>query len=172
MRKALIVLVVAVSACISTASTQEATVTDVVDGDTVDVRYSSGETETVRLLGVDTPEVRGEVSPEEFEGVPDTAEGRECLKEWGQKASDYTGRVDGQNVTLKQDPVQNLRGDYGRLLAYIHFNDSNDSFNHELVEEGYARVYDSRFEEKQRFLDAETRARNENKSLWRCRDVG
>ena len=31
------------------------TVTDVVDGDTVDVRYENGSTDTVRLLGIDAP---------------------------------------------------------------------------------------------------------------------
>lgn len=53
-----------------------ATVSDVVDGDTIDIRYPDGTTDTVRLLGVDTPEVNTGVSPDEFEGVPDAADRR------------------------------------------------------------------------------------------------
>jgi len=168
MKVKLIAVVVLVSACVSTTSSEAAVVTEVVDGDTMNIRYPDGETNTLRLLGVDTPEVRGEVSPEEFEGIPDTPEGRECLRNWGENASSYAKRLDGKNMTLRQDSVQDLRGDYGRLLAYLHFN-SSKSFNYNLVEEGYARVYDSRFEEKQSFLRAEKRAQNEERGLWECR---
>ena len=42
------------------AFTYRGTVTRVVDGDTLDVRLTSGKTERVRLIGIDTPE-RGEL---------------------------------------------------------------------------------------------------------------
>jgi len=51
------------------------TVVRVVDGDTMEVRYENGTADTVRLLGVDTPEVHARNSPDEFEGVPETAAG-------------------------------------------------------------------------------------------------
>ena len=35
---------------------ENVTVTDVVDGDTLDIRYENGSTDTVRLLWIDTPE--------------------------------------------------------------------------------------------------------------------
>ena len=67
----------------STPSETTALVTDVVDGDTVDVRFPDGSADTVRLLGVDTPEVHVENDPAEFEGVPDTEAGRTCLRRQG-----------------------------------------------------------------------------------------
>lgn len=170
MRKTALVLVVLASACISTASTEPVTVTDIVDGDTMDIRYENGRTDRLRLIGVDTPEVNVEAQPEDFEDVPNNEAGRECLREWGDKAKEYAEDLDGENMTLRQDPVQDLRGDYGRLLGYLEFNNSSDSFNYMLVEEGYARVYVSRFEEKQRFLEAETEAREKNKGIWECTD--
>jgi len=77
----------------SPASTgQEAyqvTVIDVVDGDTLDIRYQNGTTDTVRLLGIDTPEVHTETDPSEYEGIPDTDAGRDWLRDWGHKASEF-----------------------------------------------------------------------------------
>jgi micrococcal nuclease len=65
------------------ASSETVTVVEVVDGDTIDIRYSSGSKGTVRLIGVDTPEVFEETDPAEFEGMPDTQEGREWLRSIG-----------------------------------------------------------------------------------------
>ncbi|MGA9399647.1 thermonuclease family protein [Haladaptatus sp.] len=44
----------------SITDSEQVTVTDVVDGDTLDIQYSNGSTDTVRLLGVDTPESYGD----------------------------------------------------------------------------------------------------------------
>lgn len=139
MKKLLLALAILVSGCISTGmSLQKATVTDVVDGDTMDIRYSEGEADKLRLMG-DTPEKYGNVNPDEFEGVPNTSTDRECLKSWAYNASSYAERLDGENVTLKRDGAQDLRGDYGRLLAYIYTNETSSSFNYRLVKNGYAR---------------------------------
>ncbi|WP_325064144.1 thermonuclease family protein [Halobacterium bonnevillei] len=93
------------------AQNQTATVVDVVDGDTVDVRFEDGTEERVRLLGVDTPEVHEDVSPGEYEGVPDTDAGRSCLRTWGERASEYADqRLAGETVTVEFDPVSDRRG--------------------------------------------------------------
>ncbi len=111
------------------------TVTNVVDGDTIDIEYQNGSSDTVRLLGVDTPETYGSVSPGEFEGVPDTQAGRECLQAAGENASAYaTDQLADQTVTLQFDSQADRRGDYGRLLAYVQVDGSN--FNYDLVERG------------------------------------
>ncbi|WP_011571182.1 thermonuclease family protein [Haloquadratum walsbyi] len=63
-----------------TTQTQTETIIDIIDGDTMDVRLSDG---TVRLLGVDTPEISiTQVSPEEWKGVPNITDGRDWLVEW------------------------------------------------------------------------------------------
>lgn len=144
------------------------TVTNVVDGDTIDIEYQNGSTDTVRLLGVDTPETYGSVSPGEFEGVPDTQAGRECLQAAGEDASAYaTNQLAGQTVTLQFDSQADRRGDYGRLLAYVQVDGSN--FNYDLVERGHARVYDSTFSQSDSFYSAESEAQSAERNAWSCR---
>jgi len=116
------------------------TVSSVADGDTVDIRYPNGTTETVRLIGVDTPEVHVDVSPGEFEGVPDNQKGRQCLQDWGKKKSSYTmSQLSGASVGLSFDENEGRRGYYGRLLAYV--STGGTEFNRKLIGQGYARVY-------------------------------
>lgn len=98
-------------------------VTDVVDGDTIDVRID-GRTERVRLIGIDTPETVRPDSP------------LECF---GPEASAHTAALlaVGTRVRLVRDVE--ARDDYGRLLAYV-YRASDDLFiNLELVRAGSAR---------------------------------
>jgi micrococcal nuclease len=151
------------------ATTDNATVTHVVDGDTIDVRFDDGRDERIRLLGIDTPEVHVETSPGEFEGVPNTTAARECLRAVGQNASRMVRtRIDGMLVRIETDPVADRRGGYDRLLAYVIADGTN--LNRLLVAEGYARVYDTTFTERETFERAEARAMDEGRGVWRCRD--
>jgi micrococcal nuclease len=151
----------------STAPRVTVEVVDVVDGDTVKVRFPNGTRETVRLLGVDTPEVHAETTPDEFEGVPSTAEGRTCLRRAGESASDHAASaLAGREVGLGFDEREGRRGYYGRLLAYVYVD--GRQFNHALVAEGYARVYDSRFVERERYEAAERAARAAGRGVWSC----
>ena len=148
----------------------EVTVVDVVDGDTLDVAYANGTRDTVRLLGVDTPEVHTGNSPEEFAGVPDTEAGDRCLRRAGENATAYaTDRLAGEPVTLVFDERSERRGYYGRLLAYVVVD--GDSFNHALVRTGHARVYDTTFTERERYERTAAAARENRRGLWSCIDV-
>jgi micrococcal nuclease len=152
------------------SETEIATVTviDVVDGDTIDVRFEDGSTDRVRLLGVDTPEIHTDVTPGEFEGVPDTATGRSCLRDWGERASGYAqDRLAGATVTLYADEQADRRGGFDRLLAYVVVD--GQQFNYDLVREGYARVFETTFTQSDRFADAEAAARQAGRNLWECR---
>ena len=142
------------------------TVTRVIDGDTVEIRYENGSTETVRLLGVDTPETPpNPVSPGEFEGIPDSNAGRDHLTEWGGRATGFAeNNLAGRNVRLVVDSQADRRGGYGRLLGYIYVDDEN--FNHLLLTNGYARLYESEFRYRDRFAAAEATARQERVGLW------
>jgi micrococcal nuclease len=92
---------------------ETATVTWVIDGDTIDVRLN-GETVRVRYIGINTPE-QDEV----------------CYQE----ATDANAAlVRGQTVTLVKD-VSNT-DKYGRLLRYVYVGDV--FVNAELVARGYA----------------------------------
>ncbi|WP_075937192.1 lamin tail domain-containing protein [Halosegnis longus] len=142
------------------------TVTRVVDGDTLDIEYANGTADTLRLVGVDTPEVYGENDPAEFEGVPETQAGRDCLRQWGERASDRMGRLDGETVRIAFDENLDTRGYYDRLLVYVVHDGSN--VNYGLVANGYARVYDSDFSRGDEFYAAESQAMTRGTGLWTC----
>ena len=143
------------------------TVTRVIDGDTIEVRFPNGEIDTLRLLGVDTPETTlSRTDPAEFEGIPESAAGRDHLYEWGQKAETFaTNRLDGQTIRIAVDPEADRRGSFGRLLTYVYY-DGGTNFNRQLLEEGYARMYDSTFSKRDAFADAEARAQSNDVGFW------
>lgn len=152
-----------------TTQTQTATVIDIIDGDTMDVRLSNGSIETVRLLGVDTPETSiTQVSPEEWEGLKDTTDGRDWLVEWSKDATRYAqNRLAGQTVVIRSDPEADRRGYYGRLLVYIfQSRHAEISFNKRLLLNGYARYYDSSFSQQKAYQAAEMTARDETAGVW------
>jgi len=99
-----------------------ATVERVVDGDTVVVSVD-GRSETVRLLGIDTPEKAGGPRP------------AECF---GADASNYAAALlpQGTDVLLSRD--QETRDQFGRLLAFVHRADDLVFVNLVMVENGYA----------------------------------
>lgn len=110
-----------------------AVVTNVVDGDTIDVRYE-GEEQRVRLLNIDTPE------------TVDPSRDVECL---GPEASDYlTGLLPvGTKVKLEFD--QELHDRYGRLLAGVFLNET--LINAEIARQGLGAAV--LYEPNDRFYD-------------------
>ena len=103
--------------------TLRATVTRVVDGDTVHVRVA-GRDETVRYIGIDTPE---SVKP----GTP--------VQCFAKAASAYNRRlVAGQDVVLRTDAESRDR--FGRLLAYVYRRRDGLFVNAALVRAGFATI--------------------------------
>ena len=94
---------------------EQGIVTNVIDGDTIDVRLGS-ETVRVRYVGMNTPE-RDEP----------------CYSDARRANADL---VDGKTVTLVKDVSDMDR--FGRLLRYIYVGDV--FVNARLVEQGYAEV--------------------------------
>ncbi len=132
----------------------EFVVVRVVDGDTIDVRPGAGgETQRVRLIGVDTPESKDPRRPVE------------CFAE---EAAAFTARLRGKLVRLEYDVERHDR--YGRTLAYVYLSDGT-FFNLLLIEEGYGLPYTvpPNLKYADLFLDAARRARENGKGLWqRC----
>ena len=140
------------------------TVVRVVDGDTMEVEFPNGEVDTVRLLGVDTPETSaGSTSPGEFEGIPETDAGRAHLKAWGDEASTFAeSELAGEEVTVVTGGDR--RGSYGRLLAVLYVD--GEDFNARLLAAGYARLYDTEFAKRDAYAAAEADARARGAGLW------
>lgn len=137
---------------------------ETVDGDTIDVK---GEINTtVRLVGVDTPEISGENSPREF-NLSDTESNRNCLRKWGEEASSFTENFTSSGeVSLITDSSAGRRGSYGRLLAYVETD--SGQLGRKLLEKGYARVYESEFRQLERYRNIQSTAREQGKGLWSC----
>lgn len=127
-----------------------------IDGDTLLVEVD-GKEETVRLLGVDTPE---------------TKDPRKSVQCYGKAASEYTrSLVSGRAVKLTSDPLQTDRDKYSRLLRYVEFEDGT-SLNERLVYEGYAFAYEAFPDSKLAYykkLEADAKAHK--RGLWGNCDV-
>ncbi len=121
-------------------------VTRVIDGDTIEVDPIG----TVRLIGVDTPELGdAERAPEGY----------------AREAAAYTSRrLLGQTVRLEFDWQR--RDGYGRALAYVYLVDGT-LFNAELVREGYAFALTRYpFRHLEQFRRYEREARERGAGLW------
>lgn len=122
-----------------------------VDGDTIAVDMN-GTTETVRMIGVDTPETHRPNTP---------------VQCYGPAASAYTKNLIGtQKVRLEADPTNQNRDRYDRLLRYVYLPD-NRLVAKEVIANGYGFAYTSfPFTKKAEFIEAESQAKTANKGLW------
>ena len=125
----------------------EGRVVKVIDGDTI--MLDSGE--TVRYIGVDTPEVSVPLTDLECYGPEATNRNKELVK--------------GRQIKMVRD-MKN-RDKYGRLLRYVYLTDGT-FINMELAKEGYARalsIYPNVSFTREIEL-AVTDAQHDNKGLW------
>ncbi len=128
-----------------------ARVVEVIDGDTVVVAFADGTRDTVRLLGIDTPETHHPTKPVE------------CF---GPEAEAFTRRrLSGQVVTLERDVE--ARDLYDRRLAYLYLD--GDRFNDVLLRRGYAEllVIEPNVAHSRTMLAEELAAKRARRGLWR-----
>ena len=155
----------------------DATVTDVTDGDTIDVELDSDGTEyEIRTLGFDSPETKRNSNYEnvtEWEGIEDD----KYLSDWGENAKDYAQNQlpAGTDVKIAVDEREDEIDPYDRLLAYVRYDKSGDGsmdtlYNEEMLELGYARVYGSSLTRHDEFWQAERRARDAGRRVWQQSD--
>lgn len=129
------------------------TVVKVQDGDTFVVDIN-GQEETVRMLGLDTPE---------------TKDPRKPVQCFGLEASNWTKqRLAGRRVRLESDPSQGERDRYNRLLMYV-WRDDGLFINQTLIADGFAHEYTYQskpYKYQSDFQQAEQQARTESRGLW------
>lgn len=121
-----------------------------VDGDTIVVDMN-GTNETVRFIGMDTPETHKPNAP---------------VQCYGPAAAAYTkNRIGSQRIRLVSDSVTTNRDRYNRLLRYVVLEDGT-TLNLELVQKGYAFAYAFPFSRSEEFFAAMDKAKAAHAGLW------
>lgn len=128
-----------------------ASVIKVIDGDTIILRLQ-GATETVRLIGVDTPETVHPTKPVE------------CF---GPEASAFTHSVLKPKTQVRVQRDVEARDRYQRLLVYLYLIDGT-FVNQELLRLGFARTMNIAPNTvfATNFASIETAARKNQIGLW------
>ena len=123
------------------------TLNHVVDGDTVKVNFR-GKSETLRIIGIDTPETKDPRSPVQCFGEEATAYAKTLLED--------------TEILIE---TKNERGKYGRLLAYLEIYE--EDFGEIMIRDGYAFHYRSYPHQRMKAYDqAENLAENSAAGLW------
>ncbi len=137
------------SACLLPAQSESARVTQVIDGDTLELKDET----RVRLIGIDTPEIGRDGKADDPGSRQATAALRDMLS------------ASGWRVRLVADGEGRDR--YGRRLAHL-FDDQGRNISEQLIALGLA--YQSPFPANPKFLDcykeAEDKARLAKRGLW------
>lgn len=124
-----------------------------VDGDTITVDMN-GTNETIRFIGMDTPETHKPNTP---------------VQCYGPAAAAYTQnriKAAGGKVRLVSDSLGTNRDRYNRLLRYVYLPDGTD-LNEVLVQKGYAFYYPYfPFTKKAQFAQDERTAMAAKIGLW------
>jgi micrococcal nuclease len=127
-------------------------VVKVIDGDTIAVSIS-GQSKTIRLIGINAPE---SVDP------------RRPVQCFGEQASEELKRLlNGERVELISDPTQGTQDRFGRLLAYV-YRDDGLFLNEHMIRDGYAYqyTYAAPYTFRETFIAAEASARLYKRGLW------
>ncbi|MDP3973736.1 MAG: thermonuclease family protein [Candidatus Daviesbacteria bacterium] len=141
---------IATSSAITSPKNEAVLVTKVVDGDTIRIGN-----QTIRLIGIDTPE---------------TVHPTKAVECFGKQASQKTKELlEGQFVTLEKDVSETDK--YSRLLRYVYLplDDERMLFiNDFLIREGFAQVltYPPDVKYDERFRAAEREAKENLRGLW------
>lgn len=124
-----------------------------VDGDTISVNIN-GSNETIRFIGVDTPETHKPNTP---------------IQCGGPEAAAYTKAkltLAGNKVRLQSDPLTANRDRYHRLLRYVYLSDGT-LWNENLIQNGYGFAYTYfPFTKSAAFVADEHAAIAAKKGLW------
>lgn len=125
----------------------------IIDGDTIVVSFGAGETEPVRLLGIDTPESVDPSRPVQCYGSEATARLTELIPP-------------GTPILVEVDAE--ARDHYGRLLAYVYRADDSVFVNAALLSEGFAdlSIYEPNTTHRAELRRAAQRARTADAGLW------
>lgn len=127
--------------------TQKYLVVDVVDGDTIKV-MENGKKTTVRLIGIDAPEVKE----------------KECM--YSEATQELEELILDQEVILQKDSSQGDLDKYGRELRYVFLDSTN--VNEYMISKGFASeyTYNKPYTYQSQFFIAQINAQSNNLGIW------
>lgn len=127
-------------------------VTKVIDGDTFYCIDNENVEHKIRLIGIDTPELRNY--------------GKKKKGYYGIEAKDYLSNLIKNKIVNIEFDVDKY-DQYDRLLAYVYLED-NTFINAELVKNGFARIMtiqpNSKYSDL--FYQLQLEARDKKKGIW------
>ena len=129
-------------------SLESTVVKKVIDGDTI--KISNGE--TIRFIGIDTPEINWDIGTADF---------------YGYKALNFTkNNLLNKKIYLEYD--EEKRDDYGRLLAYVYL-ENGELFNDIILKKGYGHLMTVEPNTKylKKFRKVVKKAREKEQGIWR-----
>ncbi len=111
---------------------EKAIVRNVVDGDTIKILYQ-GQKESIRLIGIDTPECR--INQKALRDADRSHEDIQKITSMGKEAANYVKGIvqGGDSINIEFD-VQK-RDKYRRLLGYVYLSDGR-MLNEQIVQAG------------------------------------
>ena len=120
--------------------------TGVVDGDTIVLDGN----ETIRLIGIDVPELNDQRSP---------------MRQFAEDSRNFLKKeIEGKRIRLEFD--KEAKDLYGRTLAYVYL-DNGTFINAKLIQEGYAFAYVKyQFKYMKDFVQYEMEARDNWRGFW------
>jgi micrococcal nuclease len=128
------------------------TINHYVDGDTIAVNMN-GTVETIRFIGVDTPETHKPDTPVQCFGPEAAAHTKNVISKFGK-------------VRLQADPLDTNRDVYGRLLRYVYLPDGT-LLDEQIIKDGYGFAYLSfPFSKKDQFATDQKTAQTAKLGLW------
>lgn len=141
-----------------------ATVTEIVNGDTLTVEFmDADDTTNISLIGVDAPAMEHEVVNLSEYDYPESNDGS-LLAEQGHKAM-RLGQIQlrGEEVTVS---VVDEQGADGTPRAYVYYGEDNSSYNQYLLTKGVARATNSTHPMVDRYQHLEDNARTNGVGIW------
>lgn len=128
-------------------------VINVLDGDTLTANVKGHEV-TLRLIGIDTPEVVDPRKPVQCYGREASAKAKEILKD--------------KEIYIEKEKSKGDYDIYGRVLAYVYLRD-HTLYNQKMIEEGFAREYTfnkEKYKYQKEFKAEQAKAKKGKIGLW------
>ncbi|OGH37400.1 MAG: hypothetical protein A3B44_01975 [Candidatus Levybacteria bacterium RIFCSPLOWO2_01_FULL_38_21] len=132
-----------------------AQIVKVVDGDTITVSLN-GKNETIRVIGINTPETVDPRKTVECFGLEASNKAKEYFKD-----KEY-------RVWLEEDKTQGGRDKYQRLLRYVFTDKGTQDYGLMMISEGYAYeyTYSTPYKYQTSYRRAQGKAESEKLGLW------